>query len=361
LGLCEIIFRVINFNYFPLDIGFNITPEYKIFRAVDGYYETKDEKKEVFMYQKFPIQKDKNEIRIFILGESSIYYLGQAELLKNRVENELFKNKKNIRIINIGGCSYGTNRLLLHMQEILDYEPDLVILYAGHNEFEEEFMRETFFKESFFSRSNDKLMATSKFYQFMSMLLNKASKKILSNNIKAIKEGRNPFFPPETRINWGKFTFDKKKIYRNYRNNVTEMLKIARSNNIGIVISTVAYNRMSPPFSPKDDSYALCLSLYKRGLFDKASPCFAEALDADLQPRRATETTNGIIREIASDYAIPLADIDRRIVAIAKNKIPGFDLLQDHCHLNSEGNKVLQEVFYETIKDHRLLNKLLTK
>lgn len=144
LLLAEFLLRIINFHYYPLDIGFTITPAYKIFKKVNNYYETKQEKINVFPDQRFPVKKDKNEVRIFILGGSSVNRLGRVELLRSKLQREFLPDKK-IRIINIGGNSYGTNRLLLQMQEIVEYAPDLAILYSGHNEFEEEFIRRTFF------------------------------------------------------------------------------------------------------------------------------------------------------------------------------------------------------------------------
>ncbi len=184
----------------------------------------------------------------------------------------------------------------------------------------------------------------------MSMLAN----KLVSSNIKAIKEGKHPFFPPDTKVRWD-ITFDKPSIYHNYRDNIIKIIRLAKGRNIKLLISTVAYNRMVPPFKAKDNSYGFCKKFYDCGYFQKAKTCLENTLDSDLEPHRASETSNAIIREIADNYLIPLVDVDAAIVNASENRIPGFDLFNDHCHLNNKGNAMLIDVFYEKIR--KLLNK----
>lgn len=351
LFLCEAALKIAGFKYFPLDAGFKISQEYKIFKKSedDKYYVTAPGKQGIFQSQKFSVKKPKSEIKLFILGGSSIHYLNRVEPLKTKLEKELGDNIT-IRIINLGGLSYGTNRLLLCFQEIIDYEPDIVVLYSGHNEFEEEYVRQAFFKENIFTKINHSLVRHLRTYQLMTMLMN----EFLSFNIKKIKEGDHPFFPPDTKVKWN-ITFDKSLIYHNYRENIIKMIGLAKDHKIKLLISTVAYNRMVPPFARIDNSYELCRNNYEDGEPRQAKACFENALDSDLQPHRATEQSNAIIREISKTYSIPLIDVDAAIVNAAKDKIPGFDLFNDHCHLNSNGNLILIEAFYKKIKE--VLNK----
>ena len=41
-------------------------------------------------------------------------------------------------MVNCGGISYASYRLVPILEEVLGYEPDLIILYTGHNEFLED-------------------------------------------------------------------------------------------------------------------------------------------------------------------------------------------------------------------------------
>ncbi len=357
----ELLLRMINFSYYPTDIGFNITSEYKIFDVIGDYYKTKPNKTGVFVPQEFPCQKDKNEIRVFLVGGSSVHHLGTADYLKEKIQHEIKGYDKTVRIINISAGGYGTTRLLLHFQEILDYDPDIIILYSGHNEFEEKYLRDTLFKENFLSDISNKLEDVSKLYQLLSLVTNKTTRMLLSKNVDLIEKRRHPFFSADFRVNWD-MTFDKNEVYKNYRQNIIEMIKLAENNKIDMMISKVAYNRRQPPFKALNDSiYASCEELLNQKKYATALECFDNALDADLQPHRATKTSNMIVSEIAKNYRVPVADVDTRIIQKSQNFVPGFDLFYDHCHLGENGNVILQDVLFETIVDNNLLNKFVTQ
>ena len=129
------------------------------------------------------------------------------------------------------------------------------------------------------------------------------------------------------------------------------MTALAKEYSVKLLISTVAYNRMVPPFRAKDNSYGLCKEIYQNREFEKAKVCLEDALDSDLQPHRATKTSNAIVREIANTGLAPLIDTDEAIVDAALDRIPGFDLFSDHCHLNNKGKTILIELFYEKINE----------
>ena len=76
----------------------------------------------------------------------------------------------------------------------------------------------------------------------------------------------------------------------------------------------------------RKDSYQDCITLLSEGKFSEAKECLETGLDNDLQPHRATRRTNQIVKDIAAFYQIPLADVDKEIVAKAKNQIPRIDL-----------------------------------
>jgi lysophospholipase L1-like esterase len=344
--LFEVLLHIVNFTYYPVNIGFNITPDYEIFKQAGEHYTTKDNKLGIFRNQSFLTEKPENEFRIFILGGSSIYNLNTADYLTEKLQN-ISQNKK-IKVINIGGNAYGTNRLLLHFQEIMSYSPDLIVLYSGHNEFNEKFLKETIFKETLFSRISDRLVEISRFYQFASMLAN----KFMVNIVQDVAGAEKPFFPPNVQVA-PKTSIDiktKQEVYLNYENNIIRMIAIAKQNNVQIVISTVAYNRRFPPVSDK------CNDLYDKNRYGQAYECFTSYLDNNLMPDRASRTSNNIVKDISNRYNVPLADVDQAIIEASEHSIPGFDLFIDNCHLNPKGNIILQDTFYATIVHNHLLN-----
>ena len=42
---------------------------------------------------------------------------------------------RNWEVINAGGVSYASYRVAILMEELVEYDPDLFIVYSGHNEF----------------------------------------------------------------------------------------------------------------------------------------------------------------------------------------------------------------------------------
>lgn len=87
----------------------------------------------------FPVEKRKNTFRVFSFGESTTYghpFDGQTSY--SRWLEDLLKTscpEKNIEVINVGGISYASYRIVHLVKEGLSYNPDLVIIYVGHNEF----------------------------------------------------------------------------------------------------------------------------------------------------------------------------------------------------------------------------------
>ncbi len=113
-------------------------------RAPDGtmVYETNPVKLSHFNFQSFPAKKAPGTFRVFTLGGSTTYghpwrdstsfggwlreYLAEVDTTRR------------YEVINAGGISYASYRAARLAQELLDYEPDLFVVYNGHNEFLEE-------------------------------------------------------------------------------------------------------------------------------------------------------------------------------------------------------------------------------
>ena len=95
-----------------------------------------------FNAQRFSANKAPRTFRIFCLGGSTTYgrpyndhtsYVGWLrELLP------LADDRRQYEVINAGGISYASYRVASLMDELCGYEPDLFVVYMGHNEFLEQ-------------------------------------------------------------------------------------------------------------------------------------------------------------------------------------------------------------------------------
>ena len=92
-----------------------------------------------FNVQKFPVKKAAGAFRIFCLGGSTTFghpydaRVAYPRALELRLQR--LAPGRRFEVINCGGVSYASYRLALIVDEIVDYEPDMVIIHTGHNEF----------------------------------------------------------------------------------------------------------------------------------------------------------------------------------------------------------------------------------
>lgn len=105
-------------------------------------YETRPEKLEFFGLQRFLADKPPNGYRVFTLGGSTTAGRPYDERVAFARWLELYLQaadpSRAWEVINAGAISYASYRVALLMKELVRYEPDLFVIYTGHNEFLEE-------------------------------------------------------------------------------------------------------------------------------------------------------------------------------------------------------------------------------
>ncbi|MBW7997277.1 MAG: tetratricopeptide repeat protein [Candidatus Glassbacteria bacterium] len=159
-GCIELVVRALPLEnvWRPVDdpfVGFSeVHPLFMPGEVQDGrsMMETAENKLSLFNPQRFPRRKEPGTFRIFTLGGSTTYgrpYADQTSfagwlrvLLEKSGEEE-----RNYEVINAGGVSYASYRVVKVLEELLDYEPDLFVVYTGHNEFLEARTYENFYSE----------------------------------------------------------------------------------------------------------------------------------------------------------------------------------------------------------------------
>ena len=102
--------------------------------------ETTPERRRWVHHTRFTPDKPHGQFRIFSIGGSTTYgrpydgdlvsFPGWLRLLLPAVDPS-----RPWEVINAGGISYASYRAALVMEELVAYEPDLFIVYTGHNEF----------------------------------------------------------------------------------------------------------------------------------------------------------------------------------------------------------------------------------
>lgn len=110
--------------------------------ASEPVLETAGNRLSMFNRQSFARDKPANGYRIFCLGGSTIYgrpyddktsFCGFLRAFLPEMDSS-----REWEVINAGGISYASYRIEVLVRELRNYEPDLFLIYTGHNEFLED-------------------------------------------------------------------------------------------------------------------------------------------------------------------------------------------------------------------------------
>lgn len=331
------------------DIGQGFTEKSRLFvpdPADSGRMITSPTKTASFHDQHFDMPKPAGTFRIFALGESSVNYLDyEFSIMPERLSGEL-PGAPNVEILNCGGLSYGSHRIQLIAAEILQYDPDLVLLYCGHNEFEElEQLSLAHLELAPFQQVLNK----SALYRFVRDLI--ARRQI--RNIEEDKNRRNLAESiPDTSKSWGHVFTQEEKDERMaaFRRNLERIILLCREHKVPLIMGSIPSNLMRPTLAD-DDGRAYeeqVLPLFRDGRYEEGRAKAQEILKRATR-HQSSDLENGVIRELAAQYGVPLADVEAAIIAAEPHGIPGEALFNDHCHLNPEGNRILIQQYEEQI------------
>ena len=368
-----------------------------------------------FNKQSFPLEKAQGTYRIFCLGGSTTYgrpyddntsFAGWLrELLPTADRN------KNWEVINAGGISYASYRVAYQMEELVHYQPDLFIIYTGHNEFLEERTYSQIRDIPPVIRSTVSLMARTRTWSAMTTALQN-----MGIHPETKKEGRDNLALEVVAIldrsaGLKRYTRDdplREKILQHYRISLERMVALARSVNAQIIFVTPASNlKDCTPFKSehtqgldqaaqqqseqmlaqakeaiREENWNGALGLlekavkldprhaelqYRRGQvllalgrFEEAETALRLARDEDVCPLRALTPMRRIVEEIAKEQDVGLVDyvdlLELRMQEIKGYPIPGEELFLDHVHPTIEGHKILALALIQSMVDQGLVH-----
>ena len=306
---------------------------------------TRPEKLVSFQRQSFKMPKPKEEYRIFILGGSNVNYMNwQLGMMENRLNNTPGEQRR-FKIINMGGLAYGSHRLRIMIPEILEYEPDMVLIYAGHNEFEE-IKHQTI-------TNLEKLPAQKVAYSLA--MLRMARDFWVSLDL-AWRTGHASFAELPAEVDYGaagSYEFSDEEIAERmelYKQNLEAMVSALQERTVQVIISTVATNLWEPDLSAKfSEEKKHIRQLYATGEYEEGME-LARSILSHSKRHQASDTENNIIREIAEKYDLPLIEGEQLIMAAEPNGVPGEMFLNDRCHITEEGREIVVAAFEQAIR-----------
>jgi lysophospholipase L1-like esterase len=123
-------------------VGFRGIRPLFVLNAAQDRYEIPPARQNYFRPQSFPASKAPGEYRVFCLGGSTVQgspYSTETAFSKwLEIALRAANPQRSFHVINCGGVSYASYRLIPILQEVLGYHPDLIVVCTGHNEFLED-------------------------------------------------------------------------------------------------------------------------------------------------------------------------------------------------------------------------------
>ncbi len=188
-----------------------------------------------FNDQSFLAQKPANGLRIFTLGgSSSCGFPWNAEVAFTAVLGDVLTAAhpdRHIEAINVSGISYAMHRLAIVADELVGYEPDILIIYSGHNEFIERSFFDQLKSRSDWQNRLERFFLHSRLYSFLRRLLTAPD---LSGR------GRFQVF---VRRETDTYTEEqKRKIVDEYENGIRGIVRLAHERGAKVIIATLPAN-----------------------------------------------------------------------------------------------------------------------
>ncbi|MCK5863098.1 MAG: SGNH/GDSL hydrolase family protein [Candidatus Hydrogenedentes bacterium] len=333
-----------------VDIGQGFGAESLLFLPIrGGFMETNPDKSFAFHSQRFEMPKPLRTMRIFALGGSSVNYLDyEFTCLAEDLQRAWSEQVDTVEIINCGGLSYGTHRLVLIMAEIIHYNPDLVIIYSGHNEFEE--LQQLHLANLDFA-SAQRVLGRTALYRFMRDMRTR-SEIVTLQQARQRRELATAI--PDTSTTWAHvFTAEEMEARMDaYRNNLAAIIRKCQDKEVPVIIGTVPSNLYKPNLPGSEGKqYEEVVRLFD-GEHYKEGVVLGQHILRNATPRhQSSEVENNIICHLSEEFHIPLARVESAIIQAEPNNVPGETLFGDHCHLNAAGNTILRMVYQKVILD----------
>jgi len=283
---------------------------------------------------------------------------------------------KNIEVINTGITAINTYTLLDFTDEIIKQKPDVVIIYAGHNEY---YGALGVGSSSYFG-SHPAMVRTylaAKDLRIFQLLENTVAKltdknkrpKVDDTTVmeKMVKHQRIPYHSKLYNKGINQFEDNLERILQKYaKNNIPVILSTLVSNEKDLkpfISDSISNASLSKDEFVKDASTTIKIAQnnakaayllgreYLKTNTDSARKYLHLAKELDLLRFRAPEKINEVIQSLGKKYNCHMVDMKRIFLNHTGQNIVGNELLTEHVHPNVEGYFVMADAFYNKLRD----------
>jgi hypothetical protein len=362
-------------------------------------FETAAERLIAFRPQSFAAEKQPRTFRIFCLGGSTVqgrpYSVETSFPTWLQLNLQAARPETNWEVLNCGGISYATYRLRPIMRELLAYQPDLFVLYTGHNEFLE---------DRTYANLKDMPPVLVRLHRTMLGLRSYAlADRWLAQRRRAAPTVMGADVQTKLDLTAGLESYRRDPVWRrnvitHFHANLEAMARMAHDAGVPVMLVNPVVNlKDCPPFKSEfrsdlsehdrqqvrslrerarrlgwtdvhqkinlleqaitfDGQHAQLLFLIGTchahiGQWGEAKHWFVRAKDEDVCPLRILEPMRDVIRDITVHHGLPLVDIQALIEARTEDGIPGDQWLLDHVHPTIAGHQLIADALCQAMAD----------
>lgn len=292
-------------------------------------------------YNPFLKQKPDSILRVVALGGSSTagypypFYLGFPERVAAKLRS--IEPTRQVEMINLGMTALSSHVLRDMTSHVVRIRPDIVLIYAGHNEYYGAYGAS--------GRNRNRMLIRILFWFKKSVLFRKFERIISPPN----RSSRTMMAQSTTDISITKDGPVYDAGIENFEENLTDILSSLDQAGIQTYISTLVSNlRDQPPLGNSPTASAAWMRGVKDwalGDTDAAMEAFVEAKEYDPIRFRAPEAMNQIIHQLARGHG-----------AITVNMEPYFEstdsLFTDHLHPTALGYDLIAKAFVNAMDEN---------
>lgn len=365
-------------------------------------YEISPSRQSFFRPESFAIDKPTDEFRIFCLGGSTVqgrpYSIETSFTTWLQMDLQSAAPSRRWEVVNCGGVSYASYRLVPILKEVLGYEPDLIILYTGHNEFLEDRTYGHIKQLPRVVARPCELVAQTRTFT----LLQQGYLRLRGRSDRA-EAPRRPTLGPETdamleyRGGLQQYHRDQKwrrDVIDHFRYNLRRMVQMARDAGVPLLLVNPVCNLRCPPFKTQhrdhltpdelrqwdaliaeaadafridnlralsclqraaeiDDQHAglhyLLAECHRElGQTQQARQSYIRAKEHDVCPLRILEPMHRALLEVARRTDTKVVDVRRLFERLGGDGISGKFML-DHVHPSVEGHRLIADALTDEL------------
>jgi len=363
------------------------------------YFNLKDDVIPEASEELFDVERKEKSLRVICLGGSTTAgfpYEVNATFpfqLQYRLRNALLDHY--VEVVNLGISAVNSFTVRDLMPEVLQADPDVIVVYMGHNEF-----YGAYGAASSISFTQNPSLVRAHFalkgyrvYQLLNDVIRGAGGLFADTETNASLMQR---LAEDRTIEKNDAVF--RAGVRNFEENLSAIVEMARADTVTVILSTLVSNLADQrPFVSADfsapavrEKYLRALSLRENGNTDEAlqllrevtqndstvadahfemgktllmkddslaaREAFVRAREHDMLRFRAPEAINARIAFLAEKHNVPLADMGVVFEAASPEGIPGGTLFHEHLHPNFDGYRLMAQTFFEVMRRLQVLN-----